>query len=61
LTRILSRERANIVETLHNRAYYGVSLGETVIDVTIETRGSTHITSISHALREAGFHFERIQ
>jgi threonine dehydratase len=39
LTQILARERANIVETVHNRAYYGVSLGETVIDVTIETRG----------------------
>jgi threonine dehydratase len=49
------------VETLHNRAYYGVSLGETVIDVTLETRGATHITAISHALREAGFRFERIQ
>ena len=61
LTQILARERANIVETLHNRAYYGVSLGETVIDVTLETRGATHITAISHALREAGFHFERIQ
>jgi threonine dehydratase len=61
LTKILARERANIVETLHNRAYYGVSLGETVIDVTIETRGATHIAAISHALREAGFHFERIQ
>jgi threonine dehydratase len=61
LTKILARERANIVETIHNRAYYGVSLGDTVIDVTLETRGSTHITSISHALREAGFRFERIQ
>lgn len=61
LTNILARERANIVETLHNRAYYGVSLGETVIDVTLETRGATHITAISHALREAGFNFERIQ
>jgi len=61
LTQILARERANIVETLHNRAYYGVSLGETVIDVTIETRGAAHITAISHALREAGFRFERIQ
>ena len=61
LTQILARERANIVETVHNRAYYGVSLGETVIDVTLETRGSTHITAISHALREAGFRFERIQ
>src|ERR1700678_1154236 len=61
LTQILARERANIVETVHNRAYYGVSLGETVIDVTLETRGATHITAISHALREAGFRFERIQ
>ena len=61
LTEILARERANIVETIHNRAYYGVSLGETVIDVTLETRGATHITAISHALREAGFRFERIQ
>jgi threonine dehydratase len=61
VTQILARERANIVETLHNRAYYGVSLGETVIDVTLETRGATHITAISHALREAAFRFERIQ
>jgi threonine dehydratase len=61
LTHILARERANIVETIHNRAYYGVSLGETVIDVTLETRGASHIAAISHALREAGFSFERIQ
>ncbi|HVU46511.1 MAG TPA: threonine ammonia-lyase [Terracidiphilus sp.] len=61
LTQILARERANIVETLHNRAYYGVSLGETVIDITLETRGAAHITAISHALQEEGFRFERIQ
>ena len=60
LTEILARERANIVETIHNRAYYGVSLAETVIDITLETRGATHITAITHALREAGFRFERI-
>jgi threonine dehydratase len=60
LTEILARERANIVETVHNRAYYGVSLAETVIDVTLETRGAAHITAISHALREAGFRIERI-
>lgn len=61
LTEILARERANIVETLHNRAYYGVSLGETVIDVTVETRGAAHIAALSHALDGAGFRFERIQ
>jgi len=60
LTEILADQRANIVETIHNRSYYGVSLSETVIDVTLETRGATHITSISHALTEAGFRFERI-
>jgi threonine dehydratase len=60
LTQILADQRANIVETIHNRSYYGVSLAETVIDVTLETRGATHITAISHALGEAGFRFERI-
>ncbi len=60
LTEVLARERANIVETIHNRSYYGVSLGETVIDVTLETRGAAHIAAISEALREAGFGFERI-
>ncbi len=60
LTQILADQRANIVETIHNRSYYGVSLAETVIDVTLETRGASHITSISHALTEAGFRFERI-
>ena len=61
LIQILARERANIVEVIHNRAYYGVSLGETVIDVTLETRGAAHIAALGHALREAGFSFERIQ
>lgn len=61
LTEILASERANIVETVHNRAYYGVSLGETVIDITLETRGSAHIASISEAIGNGGFHFERIQ
>ena len=61
LTQILASQRANIVETLHNRAYYGVSLSETAIDVTLETRGASHIAAISHTLHEAGFRFERIQ
>ncbi len=60
LTRILAEQRANIVETLHNRAYYGVSLAETVIDITLETRGTAHITAICQALTLADFRFERI-
>jgi threonine dehydratase len=61
LIQILSHEHANIMEITHNRAYYGVILGETVVDVTLETRGAAHIAAIRHALCEAGFGFERIQ
>jgi threonine dehydratase len=61
LTKILADQRANIVETLHNRAYYGVNLGDTVIDITLETRGAAHITQIADALSLEGYRFERIQ
>jgi threonine dehydratase len=61
LTKILSDQRANIVETIHNRAYYGVNLGDTVIDITLETRGPAHITAIGSALEVEGYRYERIQ
>ena len=61
LTKILADQRANIVDTLHNRSYYGVNLGDTVIDITLETRGASHITQIAEALAGEGYRFERIQ
>ena len=61
LTRILAERGANIVETLHNRAYYGVNLGDTVIDITLETRGPAHISEIREALTAAQYRHERIQ
>ena len=60
LTRILADARANIVQTSHDRAHYGVSLGDTVIDVTLETRGDDHIEEIRRMLTEAGYRHERI-
>ncbi len=60
MTRILADARANIVETSYDRAYYGVNLGNTVIDVTLETRGTPHIAAIREALKEAGYQHERI-
>ena len=61
LTRIIADQRANIVETSYDRAYYGVSLGDTVIDITLETRGAQHIEEIRAALTEAGYRHERIE
>src|SRR5690349_4157206 len=60
LTGILADHRANIVETSYDRAYHGVNLGDTAIDITMETRGPQHITELISALAGAGYTHERI-
>jgi threonine dehydratase len=60
LTGILADHRANIVETAYDRAYHGVNLGDTAIDITMETRGPDHIAELLAALVSAGYTHERI-
>ena len=60
LTKIIAGHHANIVELQFDRAYYGVSLGDTLIDVTLETRGKDQIQRILEALVEAGYRHERV-
>jgi threonine dehydratase len=60
LTKIIAAHHANIVELQFDRAYYGVSLGDTLIDVTLETRGKDQIQRILDALVEAGYRHERV-
>jgi threonine dehydratase len=60
LTGILADHRANIVETSYDRAYHGVNLGDTAIDITMETRGPEHITELLGALSAGGYTHERI-
>ena len=61
LTTVIAEHKANIIETRHDRAYYGVVLGDTVIDITMETRGPDHIAEIEAALDAAGYAHERVQ
>src|SRR5271156_5670483 len=61
LTRIIADARANIVQTAHDRTHYGVNLGDTVIDVTLETRGDAHIAEIGQMLTDAGYRHQRIE
>jgi threonine dehydratase len=61
LATVIADQKANIIETRHDRAYYGVVLGDTVIDITMETRGPEHIAEIKAALDAAGYHHERVQ
>jgi threonine dehydratase len=60
LTRLIASHRANIVDTLHNRAYYGVNLGDTVIDITMETRGREQVEELLAALTAEGYKHSRV-
>jgi threonine dehydratase len=60
LTGILAQHRANIVETSYDRAYHNVNLGDTAIDITMETRGPDHIAELISALGANGYSHERI-
>jgi threonine dehydratase len=60
VTGILAERRANIVETSYDRAYYGVNLGDTAIDITMETRGPDHIADLLSALEAGGYAHERV-
>jgi len=48
------------VDTLHNRAYYGVNLGDTVIDITMETRGREQVEVLLAALTAEGYKHSRV-
>ena len=61
LTRLIASHRANIVNTLYNRAYYGVNLGDTAIDITLETRGREQVAELLTALTAAGYRHSRVQ
>jgi threonine dehydratase len=60
LTRLIADHRANIVDTLHNRAYYGVNLCDTVVDVTMETRGPEQVAELLAALTAEGYNHSRV-
>jgi threonine dehydratase len=61
LAAVIAEQKANIVETMYDRAYYGVVLGDTVIDITMETRGPEHVADLTSALDAASYSFERVQ
>src|SRR5580693_638604 len=60
LTKLIAHHRANIVDTLYNRAYYGVNLGDTTIDITLETRGREQVEELLEALTAAGYKHSRV-
>jgi threonine dehydratase len=60
LTGVIAGQLANILEITHDRAYYGVNLGDSLVEVTLETRGPEHISELVAALEKAGYRAERV-
>ena len=60
LTKLIAHHRVNIVDTLYNRAYYGVNLGDTTIDITLETRGREQVQELLAALDNGGYVYSRV-
>jgi len=57
---LIAQLRANIVNIVHDRSHYGVPLGESAIELSLETRGRDHANQIVAALRESGYPVEQI-
>jgi threonine dehydratase len=60
LTLLIASHRVNIVDTLYNRAYYGVNLGDTTIDITMETRGREQVDELLSTMTAEGYKYSRV-
>jgi len=55
LTQRLGKEGANILQIEHVRGFGEIPIGETEVELIVETTGRDHIHRIHEALREEGF------
>jgi threonine dehydratase len=55
LTALVAEMRANVLHILHDRAFSRARLGDTEVEVTLETSGREHIEAVKHHLTEAGY------
>ncbi|HWR89474.1 MAG TPA: hypothetical protein VN260_04405, partial [Dissulfurispiraceae bacterium] len=54
LTGIIASRNGNILNIVHDPLVRGIPIGKTLVDVTVETRGTQHGEEIRAALEEAG-------
>jgi threonine dehydratase len=59
VTGAVTAARANIVSIEHDRAFSGLELGQTQVELVIETNGLEHIATVEAELTKAGFDYRR--
>ncbi len=54
-TRLIADAKASVVQIHHDRAFAAMQLGETTVEVVLETRGFEHIEELRASLVNAGY------
>jgi threonine dehydratase len=57
-TRLLAEAKASVVQIHHDRTFGVSALGETVVEVVLETRGFPHIEEVRAALLAGGYRLQ---
>jgi threonine dehydratase len=60
ITEVLAQKGANILQVFHQRSTMKTSLGETEVEVDMETRGREFTEEIIHTFTEKGFRVTRV-
>ena len=58
VSQVIAAHRANVIEVHHSRAFSD-RFGDTILQLTMETRGLDHVEEILRALRERGYAVRR--
>lgn len=54
LSKLIAHTRANIVQIHHDRTFGDVGLGESIVEIVLETRGFEHVEHVRRTLIDAG-------
>ncbi|HYB40489.1 MAG TPA: pyridoxal-phosphate dependent enzyme, partial [Candidatus Methylomirabilis sp.] len=60
LTGLIAEARANVLHIQHDRAFSRARLGETAVELTLETAGRDQIEAIKRHLSQAGYAVEEL-
>ncbi len=59
LTELVASVRANIMAINHDRTFAGVELGQTLVELVLETRGPEHLSEVLTRLDEEGYRINK--
>jgi threonine dehydratase len=57
---LVAELRANVLEINHDRAFAGIELGETLVELVVETRGPDHLAEVRERLLRDGYRLQAL-